>query len=213
MTLLFVRHGESAGNAEGLIQGWLEFPLTPLGRAQAGATGRHLAGRGASALYSSPTRRARETADAIALATGLEVVELPDLREYCFGEAQGLRWEEAAARWGLAERDWGVGGVPGEEGLPAFRARVAHQFDVLMERYREETAICVVHGGVLGAIVAHLSALPPHEHAQIYSANCSIMAIDYERERAVITTLNDCCHLDDLQLPAGAAPAAARAED
>ena len=47
--------------------------LTPAGRQQASLTGRWLHGRGVDALYSSPMRRARETADCIAAATGLAV--------------------------------------------------------------------------------------------------------------------------------------------
>ena len=93
MTLLLLRHGESEGNALRVIQGWREYPLTSRGRAQADAAGRHLASVGAVALYTSPLLRARETAAAVEAHSALQAVELPDLREYHFGEAEGLRWE------------------------------------------------------------------------------------------------------------------------
>lgn len=195
MTLLLLRHGESQGNVERLIQGWLELPLTERGHRQAAFAAGRLAASGAVALYTSPLRRARETAEPVGAATGLVPVAVPDLREYCFGEAQGLRWEEAVARWGLSDRDWGVGAVPGEEGMETFRARVATSVETLAVRHTDALAICVVHGGVLGAVVAHLCGLPPHEHAQLYTGNCGIATLVQADGRPVILGLNDQCHL------------------
>lgn len=198
MTLIFLRHGESEGNVQRVIQGWLELPLTPRGEAEAAAAGRRLASSGATALYTSPLRRARQTADIVSAATGLEAVELPDLREYGFGEAQGLRWEQAATRWGLLDRDWGIGSVPGEEGMEAFRVRVRRQFDELHERHTDSLAIAVIHGGVFGALVASLCGLEAHEHAQLYTGNCGIMVVTRERSGdPVIVALNDMCHLKE----------------
>ena len=135
MTLLLVRHGESAGNARRLIQGWHEFPLTERGHRQADAVSRRLAGAGAVALYASPILRAWQTAAPIAAATGLTPVRTDGLREYGSGEAEGLHWQEAATRWGLSGDDWGVGRVPGEEGFEAFRDRVAQTVETLAARH------------------------------------------------------------------------------
>ncbi len=196
MSLLLLRHGESEGNRDRRIQGWLEYPLTALGREQADASGRHLASFEVTALYSSPLRRARETADLVATHSGHDVVALPDLREYHFGEAEGLVWAEARERWGLEGRDWGRGRIPGEEGVRAFRARVARQIEELLERHQDETAICVVHGGVLGAVVAWLCGLADDRYAQIYTANCGITTIAANEDgRPALLVLNEVCHL------------------
>lgn len=202
MTLIFVRHGESEGNVGRVIQGWLDLPLTPQGEAQAAAVARRLASAGATALYSSPLGRALQTADAIAGTTGLEVIARPDLREYGYGEAQGLTWTEAAQRWGLGDRDWANRSIPGEEGLDAFRTRVRRQFDELFERHGDSTAIAVIHGGVLGALVASLCGLEAHEFVQLYTGNCSIMVVTAERSGdPVIVALNDLCHLKEMPPP------------
>jgi broad specificity phosphatase PhoE len=61
-TLVLVRHGQTAYNAEGRAQGWLDTPLTPLGYRQADATADKLAERTFAAVYSSPLQRAFATA-------------------------------------------------------------------------------------------------------------------------------------------------------
>lgn len=195
MTVVYVRHGESEGNVQRIIQGWMDFPLTSLGELQAQAAGRRLATSGASALYTSPLRRAHRTAAIIGGHAGLDPIEVDGLREYHFGEAEGLRWPDAAARWGLASRDWGVGQVPGEEGMEAFRLRVREACEALYERHRDSVAIAVVHGGVLGAILGTLWGLAPHEHVQMYTSNCGITTVADERGELAVIGLNDVCHL------------------
>jgi probable phosphoglycerate mutase len=199
MTLLLLRHGESEGNVQRRIQGWADFELTELGRRQADAAGRRLAGAGAVALYTSPLGRARATAEIVAEHTGHEVVELLDLREYGFGEAQGLRWDEAQERFGLVGRNWGTGRVPGEEGMPAFRDRVHRQLEELAERHAEDVAIAVVHGGVVGAFVARLMGLDDGRYAQIYSANCGLTSLRRGiDDHTAVEVLNEVCHLRGL---------------
>lgn len=203
MTLLLLRHGESEGNRTRVVQGQLtHYGLTPLGREQAEAAGRRLAGLEIDALYSSHLRRARETADIVAAHTGHEVIELPDLQEYGFGEAQGLTWDEVRERFDVVGRAWGRGRIPGEEGSAAFRERVAHQIGGLAERHRDGTAVAVLHGGVLGAIVGRICGLGDGEYAQIFTANCGITEVGVAQDgRLALRSLNDTCHLRALGGP------------
>lgn len=195
MTLLLLRHGESEGNVLRMIQGWQDYPLTERGHRQAAHAGRRLAASGAVALYSSPLARAADTARAVAATTDLAIEWTPDFREYCFGEAQGMRWDDAAARWGLADRDWGVGLVPGEEGMERFRARVARQFEELAARHCDDLAICVLHAGTVGALVEYLCGLSPHEHVALYTGNCGISVVESVEGEHIIVTLNDQRHI------------------
>lgn len=78
--------------------------LTATGRHQAALTGRWLRNAGLRALYSSPLRRARETADLIAAATGLPVQLDARLRERMNWDGSGS-YEEFAAEWARATRD------------------------------------------------------------------------------------------------------------
>ena len=94
MRWLLIRHGESVGNQEWRLQGQKEFPMSKRGRRQAERLARRLGGMDVAAVYSSPIRRAGETAEVIAQRLGLAVQALPGVEEYDFGELSGLTWGE-----------------------------------------------------------------------------------------------------------------------
>jgi broad specificity phosphatase PhoE len=202
VTLLLVRHGESEGNARRIMQGWLDTPLSDLGRRQAQAVARRLATAGATRIYASTLARAWDTAAAIGEAAGLPVEPLDGMREYQYGEAQGLTWGEVESRWGLSVGKWGTGLIPGEEGAAAFTSRVAATFEEVAERHRDDTAIVVSHGGTIARLVVHvLVAGGAAREAYLPFAtpvNTSITAIGWERGRHTLVSLNDSCHLREV---------------
>ena len=77
MILYLIRHGESAFNAEGRIQGQMNPPLSELGRRQAVALAPALAGLEIDAIYASPLERAFATAEPSAEKLGLEILGTP----------------------------------------------------------------------------------------------------------------------------------------
>lgn len=85
MTVYVVRHGQNEDNAEGLLNGHRDRPLTELGREQARTVAGKLANHDIRFIYSSPLCRARETAEIIAARLGLPVTVDPDLVERDFG--------------------------------------------------------------------------------------------------------------------------------
>ncbi len=104
------RHGETVWNAEKRAQGHLDSPLTAAGRAQAQAMGRALGQELARAGYApstvivraSPLGRVRETLALAAGAAGLvhdESCHDARLREYSWGDWDGLNGPEIEARW------------------------------------------------------------------------------------------------------------------
>ena len=99
LRLLLLRHAETDWNREGRYQGWTDTDLSEVGRGQAEAAGRLLARQPLAAVWSSPLRRARDTAAAIASAKGLAVKEHAAFMEMRFGDWEGLTREEVAARF------------------------------------------------------------------------------------------------------------------
>jgi broad specificity phosphatase PhoE len=134
----FMRHGETDWNRDGLIQGSADIPLNAAGRAQAEAACGKLAGRGITAVWSSPLQRARATAEIVAASLGLSVVVEPGLREASFGVHEG----EVIGDWFTA---WAAeNAVPeGGESFAALGVRAVAAMNV------------VLAGGGLPFVVAH----------------------------------------------------------
>ncbi len=156
--ILLARHGQTVSNAEGRFQGQDDSPLDATGREQAQALADAARGRGLVALWSSPMPRARQTADAVAAALGLEVREDPRFAEHGTGEWTGrLKAEVAAedpARWAAWERAGEEWTFPGGEGLEAFQERVVDGL-VAVTQSGVLPALVVCHRGVIRAALAH----------------------------------------------------------
>lgn len=86
---LFLRHGQSTANRDGVIAGSTDAALTELGEAQAQEAAIALAGSGIGRIVASPQRRALRTADIVAGALGLPVATDPGLVERHWGEWEG----------------------------------------------------------------------------------------------------------------------------
>ena len=157
--ILAVRHGETAWNVDGRIQGHLDIALSDVGRAQAHRLGRALAEREPLALIvSSDLARARETARIVADATGAPLRTTTALRERCFGDLQGQRfaeieasWPEQAERWRRREPDWAPPGAGGES-LLQFRERVRQAVQALAAENMGNHIALFTHGGVLDVL-------------------------------------------------------------
>ena len=114
----FLRHGETDLNARQLIAGSIDTELTELGRRQALDAADALADEPITAIYSSPLRRARDTAEPIATRLGLPVVIIAELAERNWGSLEGK------------PRGSHKRGVPAEgaESFEAFAERVLRGF-------------------------------------------------------------------------------------
>jgi probable phosphoglycerate mutase len=153
-----VRHGETAWNAEGRLQGQTDIALNEAGRAQAQAAALRLATHSFDALYSSDLARTLETAAVAAALLRLEVRRTQSLRERCLGGFQGLTHAEAQARYpadyaSFRARDPDLPLPGGGESLREFSARVEAALASLAEKHHGETLLVVTHGGALD--IAH----------------------------------------------------------
>merc|ERR1712087_406568 len=95
--VLVVRHGETAWNKEGRLQGQHDPPLNDQGRAQADAVARYLAtqSRPSAAVYTSDLIRAEATAVAISERVGAKVIVKGGFREKGLGIIEELTFAEA----------------------------------------------------------------------------------------------------------------------
>ena len=161
---MLLRHGRTADNHGGRIQGQLDTPLDEVGRRQAAATAPLLAAAAPGVLLSSDLSRARDTALVLADCTGLVPVLDPRLRELHLGTWQGLTSQEARdahpdehAAW-RAGRDLPRGG--GETYQQAGARAVACLQEQLGAVPPGGSLVAVTHGGTARAVIGLLLDLP-----------------------------------------------------
>lgn len=200
-TLLLIRHGETAWNAEHRIQGHLDIPLSPSGFRQAQRLAERLAGEAIAAVYSSELARAWFTALPLAERLGVEVSAEPRLRERSFGIFEGLTLDEVAdrhpqefAHWRGRDPDWLLEG--GESGRQLIDRVLAALHDIVA-RHRGSTVAVVSHGGVLDVVYRSARALPwhsPREH-QMLNASINRLAASASPLELAILDWGDIAHL------------------
>jgi broad specificity phosphatase PhoE len=174
--LIFMRHGETAYNAEGRLQGQLDIPHNARGREQARSVGRTLQARigadieqleAARAFIASPFVRARETMEiargAIGLMPGRYHLDAA-LKEISFGAWEGLTWPEIEARdpRGVRARKkdkWNFT-PPGGESYAMLAERLRPWLDGLAG-----DAFVVSHGGVARALMVLVAGVAPAKAA------------------------------------------------
>ncbi len=155
-TILLARHGETDWNRENRFQGHANPPLNETGRAQAAELAAALAAEPLAAVYSSPLRRAFETAQILAAPHGLKPVPVDALREVDVGSWEGLtraeieeRFPEQFARW----LDYEAGWEDGESYEEMSRRVIAGLLD-LAAAHEGERILAVSHGGPVRAAYA-----------------------------------------------------------
>ena len=202
MDILLIRHGESTWNAEGIIQGWGDPPLSETGRSQARLLGLRLSQRERiDALYSSTMQRARETAEIIGEITGTPPHFDYRLRECGIGVLTGVAVKDVEKLFPEIWRGWQenplITPIPGAEDNESFRQRVVEIMESIISNHEDNAQIAVVsHGGTFGTYLGHLIRLDIRKRVPFRFANASLSMIQLGGERPRIALLNDTCHLD-----------------
>ena len=156
--ILLARHGETAENKERRFQGQKDVPLNATGRAQAVALAEQAREEGIAALYTSPLVRARETAEIVGAAIGLEPRPDDRLMEVDVGDWQDRLKDDIArdepelwAAFGRGGEDWRF---PGGESLQEQQDRViAALVDITQAHALPALVVC--HRGVIRCALAH----------------------------------------------------------
>jgi probable phosphoglycerate mutase len=191
MTIVLVRHGETAGNASRVVQP-AETPLNEAGLWQAERVAERLMAMGVGHILCSDLPRARMTAEPLARRTGLALDIVPLLQERSFGDLRGTPYAELPDGHPFApDLD-----PPNGETWAVFHERIARAFALILER-RQTTRgnlIVITHGLVLSSIVEHLVPCAPGLHPPAKFDNVSITLLD-DAPPNTARLVNDCTHL------------------
>jgi len=180
LRVYLVRHGQALSNLDpqpDLSATELDH-LTELGTGQARAVGLALVGRGVSSVYSSPATRARETAQQVARALGIDGASVEArLEPMALGrapEGRELAWKDRIAEW-KAGRD---PSPPGGESMERTGERVGELVRALARSRRATSVVLVAHSEVIGAYLGRVRGTPPSERYPPGLANGSITVVD-----------------------------------
>lgn len=185
--IVLIRHGETAWSAAGRHTSITDLELTENGVSQAKALGPLLAGRDFAAVWSSPRRRALETADLAGLPL---TAVLPDLAEWAYGDYEGRTGEEIQED----DPDWSIWteggkGPEGETpmGVAARLDRVLAEAEPLLDR---GDVAFVAHGHSLRVAAARWLGRPARDGREFTIDTASIGALGYEHGGHAITLWN-----------------------
>lgn len=199
--LILIRHGETAFNRDGRVQGHSESDLTELGMEQAHAAAEALEGRSVQRLYASDLSRARATAQIIGDRLGLTVQLDRRLREMSFGSLEGRTWSDLDAYFREAEAsgrgDWFTATPPGGESRAELTERGWSITTELVLRHPDETVVVVSHGGFIGFFLRRVLGLrTDRPYVGFRTRNCALHTFDFNGDGFHLVTWGESWHLD-----------------
>ncbi|WP_042379733.1 bifunctional RNase H/acid phosphatase [Streptacidiphilus melanogenes] len=201
-TFVMLRHGETALTPQKRFSGsgGGDPALSERGRWQAERAAAAFAARGTiEAIVSSPLRRCRETAQAVADVLGLDVRVEEALREADFGSFEGLTFAEVKERQPEALDAWLASprtAPPDGESFVAVGRRVAAARDRLLARYAGRTVLVVSHVTPIKTLVRLALGAPTEALYRMELSAAAVSAVQFYADgNASLRLFNDTSHL------------------
>ncbi len=201
--LYLVRHGQSAGNAEGRFGGHSPTPLSELGKKQAEITAKHLSKENIGAIYSSDLFRAVETAQPLADILGIKVTKTSAFRERNIGVLEGLTFDESKEAfpkdyYALVNRHVHHVITKGESYRHLLR-RATGALREILRIHRGEKIVIFSHTGTICFLTLHLIGAIDRKTRQtpwLVTSNCGINRFEIRgRSNLRVLAINDTRHL------------------
>ncbi|MBS1793058.1 MAG: histidine phosphatase family protein [Acidobacteria bacterium] len=201
--LYLIRHGQSAGNAEGRFGGHSPTPLSELGKRQAALTAEALAKEKIDAIYTSDLLRAVQTAEPLAALLDLPIIKTAAFRERHVGVLEGLTFDESKESfpkdyYALVSRNIHHVITKGESYRHLLRRATGELREILRNHSGERIAV-FSHTGAICFLTLHLvGAINRHTRQTpwLVTANCGINRFEFRgRHNVRVLALNDTRHL------------------
>ncbi|THU03807.1 histidine phosphatase family protein [Lampropedia puyangensis] len=200
--LTLIRHGETAWNQGGRIQGHMDIPLNARGQEQAERMAVALDGSDMVTIYSSDLSRAWQTAQALHNQIGAPLLADQGLRERCFGVLQGQTLAEMFAKnphlaTAFQTRDPHYQPPEGES-MVVFRKRVLETVYRLAQRHCGQHIAVVAHGGVLDMLYRDAVGLDLQTQRSWVIDNTSVHRLLWTSQGLQLLAWGDVTHLDGM---------------
>jgi probable phosphoglycerate mutase len=200
LTLHLVRHGDTEASGDGVFCGDLDAPLTESGLAQAEKVGALAAKLRPVALYVSPKRRARQTAEPASRLLGLEPRVDEGLREIAYGTWEGRKEVEIRESEPDAYRAWVLDPAlhppPGGEGGFAIAARAMATLERIAKECSTGSVLVVSHKATIRVITCALLGMHVGRFRdRVACPTASRTSFEFGDRGAMLVRIGDTDHL------------------
>lgn len=198
--IILVRHGQTEWNRVERFRGQIDLALNKTGQAQARKAARRLTGMPITAVYSSPLRRALETAGPTAQQLGLPVQPLPGLMDINYGEWQGRTPSEVSQQYPDLYQQWmdapHTVSFPGGESLEDVRYRAIAALEQMILQHTGHVLL-VAHQVVNKVLLCAMLGLETSHFWHIKQDNGCINLFDFNAGIFAAVLVNDTCHIHE----------------
>jgi len=200
--IILVRHGETEWNVAEIYRGRADVALNEVGIGQAELLGKYLGRLKLDAIYSSPLRRALDTANIVAQHQDITVQVTHGLIDFDYGEWQGLPDQKVAMLYPDLHNEWQANPhlvrMPGGENLDDVAKRALGVVSEVVSKYKGGTVL-VSHRVVNKVLICSLLGLDNSHFWHIKQDVGGITNFDYVDGRFILTGHNDNSYLKGVQ--------------
>ena len=183
MKLIFIRHGQTDWNLQGKIQGSYDSNLNEAGINQAMKLSEVLLNLNYSfsRIYTSPQKRALQTAKILSEYSNIDYCAIDDLKEINMGEWEGLSWKEVEENYPVEYREWYLNRrytkTPEGESYQDMLERVLKAIHKIINENNEDVVI-VSHSAVIMCLQCYVTNTPFNDMLKFKTKNANITEID-----------------------------------
>lgn len=195
-TLILVRHGQTAWNKLGKVQGQTDIPLSPEGMQEAKLLAKQIRLFAITRVVTSTLSRAIQTAEITAESLRIPRDQYKDLNERNYGALEGAHWKEADKHLGFGAKPNLETSHLDAESFTDFKKRVVNVTNHIIDTHAGETILIVCHGGVLQVLARHFHNILDTEEALFHFPNTSVSIYEIENNLVTIKLVGDTKHLE-----------------
>lgn len=200
MNLLIIRHGQSEADILNVIEGRADFELTELGKRQASLMADWVISNfKIDKIYSSPLKRAKQTAGFLSVKAGIEVSYDDDLMEFQNGLIAGLSKEEADEKYPEPSIKYPHTVLYNMESMIQFRMRAETALSKIINENDLDSTIAIVgHGGIISKLLNSFLELPVNSQVLFSTGDTGIHHLQIRNRLRRIIFANSQMHLQCL---------------
>jgi len=200
LELYLIRHGQTDLSRENRFCGSIDPPLNAVGLQMAEAFGIAYANRSWDAIYSSPRTRTLQTANALAIRTGVAPIVADGLREISYGDWESLRHQDAQSRWPEQYAWWAVDtasrSTPNGETAFEVAARAARVLEQVRDGHAQGRVLLVSHKATIRILVCALLGIDVRGFRdRIGQPVAAVTRFNIKAGRPMLVQLGDISHL------------------